>query len=1050
MSNKIFLLGFNLSDGVYIRRILIVESGGKFMLKRLLQILCLLPIFAAGSAYAITCQSNEFEYNGECIENKFQITTTNDTNKFVFNMSAQGTFYIDWGDGNVQMINRTGTTMTEYSHNYASTNEYIIKFGGRATGYSTVDDTTYYRRGACILFGDPGNSGIAVNNTKTKLAGISGSLGALFPTIGNGGTKASQPRFMATFIGCSNLTSSIPSDLFLGVKGTGIPHMFTYTFYRCSGLSNTNIDDPDNSGKKYAFPPNLFSGLSSMSGAAFYGTFYGCSGLTGTIPGTLFNIEKIKPDQSAFHSTFYGCSGLTGSIPDGLFAHVSGKAGSYLFYQTFLNCSGLTGSIPDNLFGGITSISGAAAPFQGTFSGCSGLTGAIPATLFSGISGTPASYAFRGTFYGCTGLTGTDIDDPNNPGMKYALPPTLFSGLSGRPGTYVFYETFSDCTGLAGTIPGGLFSFISGAPQTYMFYKTFFNCSGLTGPIPGNLFAGISGTPSTSIFQYTFAYCTGLSETDIDDPDNPGMKYAIPPNLFAGISGKPASAMFAQTFAGMSGLKGTIPKDLFKNISGAPAASMFITLFAGCTGLKGSIPGTLFAGISGAPATGMFKTTFNGCNHLTGAIPADLFSGISGAPASEMFYQTFLNCSGLTGPIPGDLFSGVSGAPASHMFYETFAVCSGLGGTDIDDPDQPGYKYAIPPTLFSGISGAPAQSMFNKTFRACSKLTGSIPGSLFSGISGKPTTQMFEATFFGCSGLTGSIPEGLFGSLSGAPAYAMFNQTFRNCTNLTEPIPGNLFADIGGKPAQYMFYITFAGCTNLGKNAVGGTSTYYVPPELFAGIDTSTTAPDMMTNVFNGSGLRTSCPAGTTQYTTGFESYFSGKKSCTQCSAEYPLYDSTNDTCYAQVTFIDSDNNTLLKKEDVYYDGNNGSGYNLPSYSPVKPDTILTNWENGSGTVIAANDVLTGNQVVYSDWGFHCDSGKYFHLGNSSQICAAETKRTDHALVINVDPEHTYYIHATPNSEHDYTINSSSVHKMKANYDGTIYNLHDASVYFDN
>ena len=58
------------------------------------------------------------------------------------------------------------------------------------------------------------------------------------------------------------------------------------------------------------------------------------------------------------------------------------------------------------------------------------------------------------------------------------------------------------------------------------------------------------------------------------------------------------------------------------------------------------------------------------------------------------------------------------------------------------------------------------------------------------------------------------------------------------------------------------------------------------------------------------------------------------------------------------------------------------------------------------------------------------------HIGNE-QVCIAESKRTEHALVIQYDPEHTYYIHATPNSEHDYTINSSSIHKLKADYNGT-------------
>ena len=799
------------------------------MLKRLLQILCLLPICATGSAYAVDCASNEFKYidnnnNETCIENKFQITTTNDTDKFVFSMSAKGQFYVDWGDGNVEMINRTGTTMTEYSHDYASTNEYIIKFGGLATGYTKNSDAYQLPHRSCIFFGSPTeNDNVGVNNTYDKLAGISGSLGALFPTIGTVTAIATQPNFMYVFRGCSNLTSSIPENLFSGISGSTVAYMFTGTFFGCSGLVNTNIDDQNNLGKKYAIPPNLFSGLSRVaSPSVFLYTFRNCSGLTGTIPGSLFNMQFATDGMgSVFHTTFYGCSGLTGPIPANLFANVSGKVGSYFFYQTF---------------------------------------------------------------NGCKNLSGTNIDDPDNPGMKYAIPPTLFSG-----------------------------------------------------------------------------------------------------------------------------------------ITGAKAATN----------------------------VGSFGGTFSSCSGLTGTIPGDLFSGISSAPISNMFYQTFSNCSGLTGSIPENLFSGISGVPANNMFQQTFRGCSGLSGTDIDDPDQPGYKYAIPPTLFSGISGSPTTQMFYATFSGCSELSGTIPKNLFSGISGKPALSMFQDLFSYDAKLVGSIPGNLFDGISGAPADSMFTGTFINCTNLTGSIPENLFSGIVGKLAYRSFVSTFAGCINLGKDRIGGTSTYYIPPELFAGIDKTSTATDMMAGVFANTGLLTTCPSGTNQYITGFESYFNGKKSCTECPVAYPDYDTTNQQCYAQVTFIDSDDNTLLKKEDIYYDGNNGSGYNLPSYSPVKPDTVIENWKNGSGTVIGANDVLTGNQVVYSDWGFHCDSGHYFHAGNE-QICTAETKRTEHALVIKPDANHTYYIHATPNSEHDYTINSSSIHKMKVNYNGTIYNLHDASVYYDN
>ena len=814
----------------------------------------------AGSAYAITCQSNEFKYidnnsNEECIENKFQITTTNDTDKFVFTMTAKGTFYIDWGDGMVEMINRTGTAMTEYSHDYNTTQSYTIKFGGLATGYTTNQDSYTLPHRSCIFFGtpttdDPDNIGI--NNTYDKLSGISGSLGAIFRTLGN--TTATQPNFMYTFRGCSNLTSSIPENLFSGVSGSTVPNMFTRTFFGCSGLVNTNIDDPNNPGKKYAIPPNLFSGLSRVAGAGtFLGTFSNCTGLTGTIPGTLFNITSIRPLQSTFYTTFGGCSNLTGAIPDNLFANVSGAAAGYLFYYTFSNCKS---------------------------------------------------------------LTGTNIDDPNNPGMKYAIPPNLFAGITSTSSTGVFEGTFSNCSGLTGSIPGTLFGNVSCAPAAQTFYSTFNGCSGLTGPIPGNLFSGISGKPASQMFYNTFVKCTGLTGTDIDDPDNPGMKYAIPPTLFSGISGK---------------------------------------------------------------------------------------------PALQMFYQTFDECTGLNGTIPGNLFSGAVGAPADGMFYATFYKCSGLTGN-------------IPGSLFAGISGAPATDMFRSTFNQCSNLTGSIPGDLFAGIVGKPATAMFRGTFQACSSLTG-------------------------------PIPGNLFSGIVGKSAPEMFYVMFYQCSNIGKNTIGGTSTYYVPPELFAGIDKNSTATNNFSLIFGSTGLLTTCPSGTTEYITGFESYFNGKKSCTSCPVAYPDYDKDTQQCYATVNYMDSDNDTLLKTEDVYYDANNPNGYTLPSYSPTKPDTILSDWTTWNGTVIASNDVLTGNQVVYSKWGFHCDSDKWWNFriseNESTRMCLCTDKRTEHTIKFNHNGT-IYHAMLVPASEHDYTINSNTQRHLKVQMGNTIYNAYDASVLFGN
>jgi hypothetical protein len=66
--------------------------------------------------------------------------------------------------------------------------------------------------------------------------------------------------------------------------------------------------------------------------------------------------------------------------------------------------------------------------------------------------------------------------------------------------------------------------------------------------------------------------------------------------------------------------------------------------------------------------------------------------------------------------------------------------------------------------------------------------------------------------------------------------------------------------------------------------------TGYIPPTFFAGISTSTTIDDQMTNVFNNSGLDTECPDGMTQYMTGFEDFFTGKVSCEMACTDGIMY----------------------------------------------------------------------------------------------------------------------------------------------------------------
>ena len=246
----------------------------------------------------------------------FIMTTTPNTKSFSFNISAAGKFVIDWGDGNIEKIDKNKTGKQTISHSYNNAGAHKIKLGGKATEY----DSHY----TAISFYE-----------NLNLAKIDGSLGKIFSTLSDGTQPlfGSASNWRGTFQGCTNLTGEIPAELFSGISGAPAEYMF-------------------------------------------YNTFYDCSGLTGAIPENLFAGIKGVPEKSMFNHTFSGCSGLTGSIPEKLFAGVSGAPASSMFSGTFWRCLGLTGYIPENLF---TGIAGAPAEwmFDYTFWGCSGLTGTM-------------------------------------------------------------------------------------------------------------------------------------------------------------------------------------------------------------------------------------------------------------------------------------------------------------------------------------------------------------------------------------------------------------------------------------------------------------------------------------------------------------------------------------------------------------------------------------------------------------------------------------------------------------------------------------------------
>ena len=335
------------------------------------------------------CTAGEFWANGSCETAKFTITTTNSTSQFKFFMwEPTGTFYVDWGDGTVDTITRTSSTGNTYSHTYATAGSYTIRFGGVATGYdgnSAHTTISFYAQ---------------TSGTQDKIASVSGSLVALFPTPSN----SALPYFRETFKGATNL-HSVPNTLFSGLTRTQ-GHMFYRTFDG-SGLT--------------AIPSDLFSDVGSLGIGMFEYTFANCTSLSAIPSGLFDDMTASGAAGNMFEGTFAGCTSLA-TIPSDLFEDVISNAA---------NGTDKTGW------------------FKDTFNGCTGIT-AIPAGLFSGIT-TGAESLFSGTFYGCTNLSGY-------------IPPSTFAGLisNNSPTDTDMWENTFVGTNLATLCPSGTTQYITG------------------------------------------------------------------------------------------------------------------------------------------------------------------------------------------------------------------------------------------------------------------------------------------------------------------------------------------------------------------------------------------------------------------------------------------------------------------------------------------------------------------------------------------------------------------------------------------------------------
>lgn len=247
--------------------------------------------------------------------------------------------------------------------------------------------------------------------------------------------------------------------------------------------------------------------------------------------------------------------------------------------------------------------------------------------------------------------------------------------------------------------------------------------------------------------------------------------------------------------------------------------------------------------------------------------------------------------------------------------------------------------------LTNGMPDATKQPSFEKMFTSASDtyasgMTGTIPSDFFAGVTGLARSNMFNGTFAGCSSLTGGIPAGLFSGITGIA-------------------PG----------ATDVFKETFLRATGLGTNT-------YIAPQLFSGLYTTdaATVVSNMTDIFTETQLLTSCPSGTTLFTTGFESAWNGKVSCNDGSYWIPRFSVTTTTqasgfdfgwnLAARGTFYVNcgDENAIL----VYPDNSTSSGGGTISRTTTTPETYICRYSSGGSKTIQFGGAATGYNTTYN------------------------------------------------------------------------------------
>lgn len=237
------------------------------------------------TAPAVACTSDEITLSdNSCVPVQFTMTVTSDDPgagfDFEFDYAAKGTMYIDWDDGYVQTKTTTSTSSANVSRRLYK--ESKIRLSGVFSAYNSNN----YASSATIR--------IYNTNSKSYLRSISGSLGALFPSINGGTTTSTQPMFYRSFKGCTNLKGQLPAELFDGISGPARSYMFYQMFEGCTKLDGY-------------IPYNLFDGITGIAGGNMNYIFNNDPALATTTTGCPSGTTKVTTGYESFWNNHIAC-----------------------------------------------------------------------------------------------------------------------------------------------------------------------------------------------------------------------------------------------------------------------------------------------------------------------------------------------------------------------------------------------------------------------------------------------------------------------------------------------------------------------------------------------------------------------------------------------------------------------------------------------------------------------------------------------------------------------------------------------------------------------